>query len=181
MVEIESANFWRESPEIERGELKTEEIETEVFFFPAAGHAEKEGAFTNTQRLLQWREKAVDPPGDCRSDAWFMHQLALRLIAKAKASNDPIDEPLRALDWWYPEDELGEPKMEAVLAEINGWYTEPAAQTSTPARMTGLFSARSRRQSASRPAGQWFRRIESRRFDRVRLLDLLRRSSAATG
>jgi formate dehydrogenase major subunit len=123
MVEIESANFWRESPEIDRGELKAEDIETEVFFFPAAGHAEKEGAFTNTQRLLQWREKAVDPPGDCRSDAWFVHQLALRLIAKAKASDDPIDEPLRALDWWYPEDELGDVKMEAVLAEINGWKT----------------------------------------------------------
>jgi formate dehydrogenase major subunit len=127
MVEIESANFWRESPEVERGELKPEEIETEVFFFPAAGHAEKEGAFTNTQRLLQWREKAVDPPGDARSDAWFMHQLALRLIAKAKASNDPLDEPLRALDWWYPEDKLGDPQMEAVLAEINGWYTQPVA------------------------------------------------------
>ena len=77
LVEIESASFWYDSPEIERGELKTEEIETEVFFFPAAGHAEKEGAFTNTQRLLQWREKAVDPPGDCRSEGWFMHQLAL--------------------------------------------------------------------------------------------------------
>ena len=127
MVEVESANFWSESPEIERGELKPEEIETEIFFFPAAGHAEKEGAFTNTQRLLQWREKAVDPPGDARSDAWFMHQLALRLIAKAKQSGDPLDEPLRALDWWYPEDELGDPKMEAVLAEINGWQTEPAA------------------------------------------------------
>ena len=125
MVEIEAATFWRDSPEIDHGELKTEEIETEVFFFPAAGHAEKEGAFTNTQRLLQWREKAVDPPGDARSDAWFMHQLALRLIAKAKQSNDPLDEPLRALDWWYPEDELGDPEMEAVLAEINGWYTAP--------------------------------------------------------
>jgi formate dehydrogenase major subunit len=125
MVEVESANFWRESPEIERGQLKTEEIATEIFFFPAAGHAEKEGAFTNTQRLLQWREKAINPPGDCRSDAWFMHQLALRLIAKANASSDPLDEPLRSLDWWYPEDELGEPQMEAVLAEINGWYTDP--------------------------------------------------------
>ena len=125
MVEIEPATFWRDSPEIERGELKTEEIETEVFFFPAAGHAEKEGAFTNTQRLLQWREKAVDPPGDCRSEGWFMHQLALRLIAKAKASADPDDEPLRALDWWYPQDEAGEPKMEAVLAEINGSKTTP--------------------------------------------------------
>jgi len=125
MVEIESANFWYNSPEIERGELKPEEIKTEVFFFPAAGHAEKEGAFTNTQRLLQWREKAVNPPGDCRSEGWFMHHLALRLIAKAKQSNDPIDEPLRALDWWYPEDEHREPKMESVLAEINGWQTEP--------------------------------------------------------
>jgi formate dehydrogenase major subunit len=96
MVETEPARFWRDSAEIERGELKTEEIETEVFFFPAAGHAEKDGAFTNTQRLLQWREKAVEPPGDCRSDAWFIHQLALRLIAKARDSNDPIDEPVRA-------------------------------------------------------------------------------------
>src|SRR5207237_1350101 len=124
MVETEPVRFWRDSAEIERGELKTEEIETEVFFFPAAGHAEKEGAFTNTQRLLQWREKAVEPPGDSRSDAWFIHQLALRLIAKARASDDPIDEPLRALNWWFPEDKLGEPKMEAVLAEINGWKTE---------------------------------------------------------
>jgi len=135
MVEVESANFWIESPEVDRGELKPDEIETEVFFFPAAGHAEKEGAFTNTQRLLQWREKAVDPPGDARSDAWFIHQLALRLKAKAQQSNDPIDEPLRALDWWYPEDELGDTKMEAVLAEINGWYTlehQENAQRPTP-------------------------------------------------
>jgi len=139
MVETESANFWCESPEVERGELKPEEIETEVFFFPAAGHAEKEGAFTNTQRLLQWREKAVDPPGDCRSDAWFMHQLALRLIAKANASDDPLDEPLRALDWWYPEDKLGDPQMEAVLAEINGWYTEPVAAGADRGRSQGVL------------------------------------------
>ena len=128
LVEIEAATFWSKSPEIEREELKTQEIETEVFFFPAAGHAENDGAFTNTQRLVQWREQAVDPPGDCRSEEWFVHQLALRLIAKANVSGDPIDEPLRALDWWYPEDEEGEPKTEAVLAEINGWYTDPRTE-----------------------------------------------------
>ena len=138
MVEIEAATFWRDSPEIEHGELKPEEIETEVFFFPAAGHAEKEGAFTNTQRLLQWRQKAVDPPGDARSEGWFMHRLALRLIAKAKRSNDPLDEPLRALDWWYPEDELGDPKMEAVLAEINGWYTNPVAAVADRGESDGI-------------------------------------------
>ena len=74
LVEIEAAAFWRDSPEIERGELKTEEIETEVFFFPSAGHAENDGTFTNTQRLLQWRQPAchlpeiVDPTsGSCTS------------------------------------------------------------------------------------------------------------------
>ena len=42
---------------------------------PAAGHAEKDGTFTNTQRLLQWREKAIDPPGDARSENWFIYHL----------------------------------------------------------------------------------------------------------
>jgi formate dehydrogenase major subunit len=127
MIESETASFWYGSPEVERGELAPEDIATEVFLLPAAGHAEKAGAFTNTQRLLQWRQKAVPPPGDARSDAWFVHQLARRLIAKARASGDPYDEPLRALDWWYPEEEDGEPVMEAVLAEINGWYTDREA------------------------------------------------------
>jgi formate dehydrogenase major subunit len=138
MVEIEGATFWYDSPEIERGELKAEDIETEVFFFPAAGHAEKAGAFTQTQRMLQWRQKAVDPPGDARSEGWFMHQLALRLIAKAKQSSDPLDEPLRALDWWYPEDEHGEPHMESVLAEINGWYTNPVAAVADRGETDGV-------------------------------------------
>ena len=116
MVEIESANFWRESPEIERGELKVDDIGTEVFFFPAAGHAEKEGAFTNTQRLLQWREKAVDPPGDCRSDAWFVHQL-LALNREGKASNDAIDEPCAR--WIGGILKItGRSEMEACAAEI---------------------------------------------------------------
>ena len=137
MVDIEAASFWVDSPEIERGELKGEEIETEVFFFPSAGHAENDGTFTNTQRLLQWRQKAVDPPGDCRSDEWFMHQLAVRLKAKAKESTDPIDEPLRALDWWYAE-EYGAPPTEAVLAEINGWHTLDRGAAAPPASQDGV-------------------------------------------
>ena len=50
MVETESASFWKQSPEIERGETSPEEIGTEVFLMPAAGQAEKSGCFTNTQR-----------------------------------------------------------------------------------------------------------------------------------
>jgi formate dehydrogenase major subunit len=107
---------------------KTRAMRARIDDAQVAGHAENDGTFTNTQRLLQFRQTAIDPPGDCRSEEWFMHQLALRLIAKAKESSDPIDQPLRALDWWYPEEEQGMPKTEAVLAEINGWHTKPQPQ-----------------------------------------------------
>jgi formate dehydrogenase major subunit len=66
LVEIETASFWKDGPEIDSGELKTAEIGTEVFFLPAAAHTEKDGSFTQTQRMLQWHSKAVEPQGDCR-------------------------------------------------------------------------------------------------------------------
>ena len=40
---IETATFWKDGPEIETGELRTEDIGTEVFFLPAAAHTEKDG------------------------------------------------------------------------------------------------------------------------------------------
>src|SRR5205807_9169596 len=68
---IESATFWKDGPEIESGELKTEDIQTEDFFFPAAAHTEKNGSFTNTQRMLQWHHAVVEPYGSARIDLWF--------------------------------------------------------------------------------------------------------------
>jgi formate dehydrogenase major subunit len=117
MVETETATFWRDSPEVLSGEFDVDTIGTEVFFLPAASHVEKEGTFTNTQRLLQWREKAVDPPGDARSEIWFMTHLGRRL--KAKATDRPRDAALRALTWEYSGDSSDE-----VLREIHGWRDE---------------------------------------------------------
>ena len=34
----------------------------------AASHVEKAGSFTQTQRLVQWRDQALEPPDDARSD-----------------------------------------------------------------------------------------------------------------
>ena len=125
MVEIETASFWLDSPEVERGEWNPEEIGTEVFLFPAAGTAEKEGTFTNTQRLLQFREKAVDPPGDARSDTWFMYHLGRRLKERAKNDSRPRNAGLNALTWEYPvEGKHEEPDVEAVLKDINGYIEE---------------------------------------------------------
>ena len=75
---IESATWWKDGPEIESGEMRTEDIATEVFFFPAAAHTEKDGTFTNTQRMLQWHHKASEPQDDQRSDLWFIYHLGKR-------------------------------------------------------------------------------------------------------
>jgi formate dehydrogenase major subunit len=122
LVEIESAAFWYDAPELETGELRTQDIPTEVFFLPAAAHTEKDGTFTQTQRLLQWHDKAVEPRGDCRSDLWFAFHLGRIIREKLAASTDPRDRALLDLAWDYPtEGEHDEPSAEAVLREINGW------------------------------------------------------------
>jgi formate dehydrogenase major subunit len=117
---IESATFWKDGPEIATGELRTEDIETEVFFLPPASHVEKAGSFTQTQRMLQWHHQATPPPGDCRSELQFFHDLGRRLRERLAGSTDERDGPLLDLTWDYPVDENGEPDAEAVLREING-------------------------------------------------------------
>ncbi len=123
LVETETASFWYDSPEVETGELKPEDVGTEVFFLPAAAHTEKAGTFTNTQRLLQWRNKAVDPKGDCRSELWFMYHLGKRIREKLAGSTDPKDRAILDLTWGYPTETEGgieEPDPHSVLREING-------------------------------------------------------------
>jgi formate dehydrogenase major subunit len=118
---IESATWWKDGPEIETGELRTEENGTEVFFLPAASHTEKSGSFTNTQRLLQWHREAVRPQGEARSDLWFTYHLGRRIREKLAGSTDDMDRPILDLTWDYPvHGDVVEPDAEAVLAEING-------------------------------------------------------------
>ncbi|RLY94523.1 formate dehydrogenase [Kocuria tytonicola] len=125
---IESATWWKDGPEIASGELKTEDIDTEVFFMPAATHVEKSGSFTQTQRLVQWRHQAVAPPGEAQSELEFFYELGQRIRARVADSDDPRDRPLQDLTWDYPLTEDGEPDAEAVLAEINGRFlTGPRA------------------------------------------------------
>jgi formate dehydrogenase major subunit len=141
LVEVETASFWHDGPEIDSAELRTADIGTEVFFLPAAAHTEKDGTFTNTQRMLQWHHKAVEPQGDCRSELWFYWHLGRVIRGKLAASTDARDRPVLDLAWDYPL--LGphqEPDARAVLREVNGLgpdgrtvagYTELKADGST--------------------------------------------------
>jgi formate dehydrogenase major subunit len=118
--ENETAAFWYAAPEVSAGTLRPDQIKTEVFLLPAALTAEKDGSYTNTHRLVQYHDRAVLPPGDVRSDAWFIVQLGRRL--KALATAEPRDTPLRDLTWDYPtEGRHDEPDLAYVLREINGY------------------------------------------------------------
>ena len=143
----ESATFWKDDPT----GPPSSEIGTEVFFFPAASITEKEGSFTNTQRLLQWHDKAHDPPHDCRSDLWFVYNLGKELKRLYADSTDPRDEPIRQLTWDYEYDEPlvhpdgsvsrieSEPDANKVLQEINGWKTnERDPKTGKPKLLEGF-------------------------------------------
>ena len=152
---IESATFWKDSPEIETGEISPETCRTEVFFFPAASHVEKEGTFTQTQRMVQWRDKAVEPTGDQRSDLWFFYHLGRMVKERLAASTDPRDEPVQKLDWSYHVDGLG-----ATLGGAVG-RRRPAADQ--------------RLRRRHRHGRRQLSRAQGRRLHRLRLLDLLRR------
>jgi formate dehydrogenase major subunit len=46
---------------------------------PASAFPEKDGSFTNTDRLVQMGRKAINPPGDARQDLWIIEQIAQRM------------------------------------------------------------------------------------------------------
>ncbi len=118
----ETATFWQKGRLVQRGELKPEDIQTEVFYLPSAMAAEKEGSMTNTSRLVQWHDKVCEPPGDSRSDLWFIYHLGARLKELYADSSEPQDAPIQALQWEYPvSGDIAEPDAASVLREINGY------------------------------------------------------------
>jgi formate dehydrogenase major subunit len=119
LFETDTAAVWKE-PGIDPKSSKVE-----VFFIPGAPAAEKDGSITNTMRLAQWHTKAVEPPGEARSDAAFIVDVGTRLKALYKDSKAKKDRPILDLVWEYqPEGPKNEPKMELVLKEINGYATD---------------------------------------------------------
>src|SRR3989337_2064710 len=77
------------------------DVETEVFFIPAAPAAEKDGSLTNTMRLIQWHEKAVDPPGMVPPDARFVCTLAHRLKKLYAGSKKARDKGFLAANFTF--------------------------------------------------------------------------------
>ena len=116
--EQETASFWR--PDIlELVDLKPEDVKTEVFLLPAANFAEKDGCFVNSARWVQWKWKAVDPPGDARTDQEIVARIFLKVRELYQQEGGASPDPVRNLNWWYSNPE--QPSLDEVCKEINGW------------------------------------------------------------
>jgi formate dehydrogenase major subunit len=113
----ETADVWK-APGV-----NPKDVQTEVFFLPAAPAAEKDGSLTNTMRLIQWHERAVTPPGDVTSDAEFFCSLGKRLQKLYAGSTKDRDKGFLAVNFTYG-DNPKEPDMQLVLREVNGFATE---------------------------------------------------------
>ncbi len=121
--ETETAALWK------RPGVDSSKIKTEVFLLPAASSVEKEGSITNSGRWMQWRYKAIDPPGEAKSDLWILGKLGEMLKLLHLLSFDPKDNPIKHLDWDYSNTRAGEVaedgiNVHEVARRINGYFLE---------------------------------------------------------
>ncbi len=121
--ETESMNFWR------RPGAEPKDIKTEVWVLPAASSVEKSGSVTNSGRLAQYRWKAVEPPGDAKSDAFWIHQIMRAVKEKYAGERSPAAVPVNELFWAYDEDKHGDPNLDQIQLEIQG-FVWPAGEFS---------------------------------------------------
>jgi len=115
-VETEAAQFWKAPKEYDPPE--TSKIQTEVFLLPAADFAEKDGTFTNSARWMQWKWKAVDPPGQAKSDQEIVARIFLAVRDLYKKNGGALPEAVTNLSWAYTNPV--EPDLGEALKEING-------------------------------------------------------------
>ena len=115
---------------------------------PAASHIEKEGSFTNTQRLVQWRDKALDPPGDARSELWFMHHLAKRVKAHYAGST-------RERDWPIVQPALGLPGARRACASPTSRTCSRRSTATTSRRASPSARLRELEADGSTACGCW--------------------------
>lgn len=114
--EIETATFWKAPKEY--GGPDASKIQTEVYQLPATGFAEKDGTFTNSARWIQWKWKAVDPPGNCKTDQEILSRIFLAVRDLYKKEGGPGAENVLNVAWNYTNPAA--PDLGEVLKEING-------------------------------------------------------------
>ena len=111
--ETETGAFWK------RPGADPKKIKTEVFLLPCAASMEKEGSITNSGRWMQWRYKAVNPPGEAKPDAEMINEIYSKVLELYKKEGGIYPDPILKLKWDYAK--KGHVDIHAVAKEINGY------------------------------------------------------------
>jgi formate dehydrogenase-N alpha subunit len=115
-LETETSEFWKNFGPL--NDVDPAKIRTEVFRLPTACFAEETGTFTNSSRVISWKEKAVDPPGQAKVDSEIISRLFLKIRELYAKEGGALPEPIAALTWNYLNPAA--PSPTEVLREING-------------------------------------------------------------
>jgi formate dehydrogenase-N alpha subunit len=115
-LETETSEFWKNYGPL--NDVDPKAIQTEVFRLPTGCFAEETGSFTNSSRVISWKEKAVDPPGEAKVDSEVMARLFMKLRALYAKDGGALPEPVAALTWPYLNAQV--PTSQELLREING-------------------------------------------------------------
>lgn len=137
----ESADFWTyqaweraaENPNVAKMEPK--DINTEVFFLPAAAVYEKEGTAANTGRWIQYRWKGADPVGESKPDLWIYNELVKKVQEVYKGSKRVEDEPIVNMTWDV-ENSHGHDDPVVVAKELCGFNVKDGTPVEGFAKLT---------------------------------------------
>ncbi|MBN1657683.1 MAG: formate dehydrogenase, partial [Anaerolineae bacterium] len=123
IFQTETVAFWQEPGK------DPASIKTEVFVLPAADAMEKEGSIVTSGRLIQWRPKVAEAPGEALPDHDILNLVALKLKDLYAAEPGPFADPILHLTWDYG-DGPSHPivgnlvDIAKVAREINGYVVE---------------------------------------------------------
>jgi len=112
LFDTETSGIWKKQAGVNPADVKTE-----VFLLPVAEAMEKAGSVSNSGRILQWRNKVVDPHGEAKEDIWILDRLFRAVRDLYKNSTNAKDRPILDLLWDYGDP----PDPEAIAKEINGY------------------------------------------------------------
>jgi formate dehydrogenase major subunit len=118
--ETETASFWKpDITALNEDKMTTADVKTEVFLLPAANFAEKDGNFVNSARWFQWKYKALDPPGDAKTDQEIIARIFLKVRDLYAKQGGKSPDPVANLAWNYTNP--FQPSLDEVAKEINGY------------------------------------------------------------
>ncbi|CAB3782898.1 Formate dehydrogenase-O major subunit [Pararobbsia alpina] len=127
----ETSEFWKNYGEF--NDVKSADIQTEVFRLPTTCFAEEFGSLVSSSRVLQWHWQGADGPGESRSDLAIMGELFMRIRAMYQKDGGKFPDPIVNLSWPYANP--NSPTPEELAREFNGKALTELTDPKDPAKV----------------------------------------------